>query len=380
MEASSATQEQVVRVTPLELFFDLVFVFTITQLTAVVAREPTGESLGQVGLMLILIWWMYGAFLWLTNAVPPDRTPRRLLLLAGMASFFAISLSIPSAFDGDGVIFAGAYLAVVCIHTGLYTQSARWSVESVWSFARFNLIGAGLVLSGAIAGGEWQYILWAPTVVLMALTPLTITERSGWIHSSHFVERHGLVVIVALGESIVAVGIGASQLKVTAELLLVAALGLVLAAELWWTYFGGDEEQIERALSATRPERRAFVTVNAAFYWAHLLLLLGIVAVAAALEHAIAHPFDSLAFARALTLGGGAALFFCGDLLFRFFLGLPFRAWRAVAAVVAVATIPLGTETSAMVQLGVLAGAVGLCAAIEGEPEQSAAAGAATGG
>jgi low temperature requirement protein LtrA len=376
MEASAPVAEQEVRVTPLELFFDLVFVFTITQLTAILASEPNGEGLGQVVLMLILIWWMYGAFLWLTNAVAPDRPARRLLLLAGMACFFAVSLAIPGAFDGDGMIFAGAYLAVICIHAGLYTQSATWSLAGVWSFARLNLAGAVLVLAGTIAGGEWQYILWAPAVLLIALTPGLITESAGWIRSSHFVERHGLVVIVALGESVVAVGIGASELEVNAELLAIAALGLVLVAELWWTYFGGDEAEAERKLRNTRPDTRMFLAVNAAFYWAHLLLLLGIIAVAAALEHGIAHPFDSLDFARALTLGGGAALYFFGDILFRAFLGLPFRPWRAVAALCAAATIPLGTEASAFVQLAVLVSAVGLCAAIEGEPERPAEASA----
>jgi low temperature requirement protein LtrA len=374
MEASPAAQDQEVRVSTLELFFDLVFVFTITQLTAVLAGEPTGESLGQVVLMLILIWWMYGGFLWLTNAVPPNRTPLRLLLLSGMASFFAISLAIPNAFDGDGVVFAGAYLAVICIHTGLYMQSATWSVAGVLSFARLNLVDSLLVLAGAIVGGEWQYILWGLAVLIIAATPALITESGGWIRSSHFVERHGLVVIVALGESVVAVGIGASHLEVNAELLAVAALGLVLAAELWWTYFGGDEEEAERALRVTRPNPRTWFLVNAAYYWAHLLLLLGIIAVAAGLEHAIAHAFDSLSFARALTLGGGAALFFCADILFRAFLGLPFRAWRAVAALCAAATIPLGTETSAFVQLAVLVSAIGFCAAIEGEPKALEAA------
>jgi low temperature requirement protein LtrA len=372
MEASAAAREQEVRVSPLELFFDLVFVFTITQLTAVLAEDPTGEGLGQVVLMLVLIWWMYGAFLWLTNAVPPSRAALRLLLLSGMASFFAISLAIPSAFDGDAVIFAAAYLAVICIHTGMYMQAATWSVSGVWSFARLNLLDAALVLAGAIIGGTWQYVLWSLAVAIMAITPALVTERGGWVRAPHFVERHGLVVIVALGESVVAVGIGASHLDVNAELLAVAALGLVVAAELWWTYFGGDEEESERALRDVRPSRRAFLAVNGAFYWAHLLLLFGIIAVAAALEYSIAHAFDSLEFGRALTLGGGAAVFFAGDLLFRRFLGLPFRPWRAVAAVLALATIPLGTETSAFVQLAVLAGVLLLCAVAEGEPRTAA--------
>jgi low temperature requirement protein LtrA len=358
-----------VRVSPLELFFDLVFVFTITQLTAVLAHHPTGEGLAQVVLMLVVIFWMYGGFAWLTNAVPPDRAARRVPLLAGMAAFFVLSLVIPTAFSGDGVIFACAYLAVIVIHGGLYTQSAEWSPASVWSFVRMNLLGALLILAGTIAGGGWEYALWALAIPLMAVTPLFITESPGWIRASHFVERHGLVVIVALGESVVAVGIGASGLEITAQMLAVAILGLVLAAELWWTYFGGDEVEAERSLVGTRPDRRAFLAVNGAYFWAHLLILLGIVAVAAALEEAIAHAFDPLDFALAFALAGGTALFLCGNGLFRAFLGLPFRPWRMAAAGLVLATIPLGTETSALVQLGVLVVAFGLCAIGEGEPE-----------
>jgi low temperature requirement protein LtrA len=362
-------REDEVRVSTVELFFDLVFVFTITQLTALLASAPTGESLGQIVLMLVVIWWMYAAFAWLTNAVPPDRASRRLPLLAGMACFFIISLVIPTAFSGDGVVFACAYLAVVLIHAALYTQSATWSAASVWQFARMNLLGALLILAGTIVGGGWEYVLWALAIPLMAVTPLLITSEPGWIRPSHFVERHGLVVIVALGESVVAVGIGASGLEVSGELLAVAVLGLALAGELFWTYFGGDETEAERALAGTEPTRRAFLNVNGAYYWAHILVLLGIVASAAALERAIGHAFDSLDFARALSLGGGTALFISGTLLFRYFLGLAFRPWRVLAVAMALGTIPLGTATSALVQLIVIVGALGLCLAAEGEPD-----------
>jgi low temperature requirement protein LtrA len=365
--AAIATEDQV-RVTSLELFFDLVFVFTITQLTSVLAEHPDGAALGRVVLMLTVIWWMYGAFAWLTNAVTPDRAALRVSMLAGMAAFFAISLTIPTAFSGDGEVFAGAYLAVVAIHGALYTQSASWSPASIWSFVRLNLVGGLLLLAGGIAGGDAEYVLWALAIPLMAVTPLVITEDPGWIRPAHFVERHGLVVIVALGESVVAVGIGASHLEVSFELIAVAVLGLALTADLWWTYFGGDEDEAERALVGTRPDRRAFLAVNAAYFWAHLLILLGIVAVAAALEHAIAHAFDPLEFARALSLAGGAALFLVGDLLLRACLGLTGRPWRAVAAALALTTIPLGTEGSALLQLAALTLALGACSVAEGEP------------
>ncbi len=366
MEASTgAVDRDEVRVSTLELFFDLVFVFTITQLTALLVHDPNGTSLGQIALMLTAIWWMYGAFAWLTNAVPPDRTALRLPLLAGMAAFFAIDLTIPTAFSGDGVVFAGGYLAVILIHTALYTQSATWSVASVWSFARMNLVAAALILAGAIIGDAWQYVFWGLAIPIFAITPALVPEDSGWIRPSHFVERHGLVVIVALGESVVAVGIGASGLEITGELLLVAVLGLALSAELWWVYFGGDDEEAEESLLAMRPTRREFIAANAAYYWAHLLLLLGIVCAAAALEHAIGHAFDSLDFALALALGGGTAVYLLGHGLFRLFLGLPFRPWRGLAAVLALATIPLGTEASALAQLAVLVAVLGLCLAAE---------------
>jgi low temperature requirement protein LtrA len=360
--------EDEVRVSSIELFFDLVFVFTITQLTALLVSKPTWTSLGQIVLMLLVIWWMYSGFAWLTNAVPPDRTSRRLPLLAGMVAFFVISLVIPTAFSGNGVVFAGAYLAVIAIHGALYTQSASWSPASVWSFVRMNLLGGLSILAGAIIGGGWEYVLWAPAVILNAITPALITEDPGWLKAPHFVERHGLVVMIALGESVVAVGIGASGLKISWELVTVAVLGLMLTAELWWTYFGRDPEEAERKLRGTRPDRRSFLAVIGAYYWAYILILLGIVCLAAALEHAIGHAFDSLSFARALALGGGTALFYGGDILFRACLGLQFRPWRALAMLLAVATIPIGIETSALAQLAVLVAALGACAFAEGEP------------
>jgi low temperature requirement protein LtrA len=354
-----------VRVSSIELFFDLVFVFTITQLTAVLAHHPNGESLGQIFLMLSSIWWMYGAFAWLTNAVPPNRTALRLALLAGMAAFFVISLTIPTAFSGDGVVFAGAYLAVIVVHTVLYTQSASWSVAGVWSFARLNFLAGVLILAATIVGGDWEYVLWGLAVSIFAIIPALVPEDAGWIRISHFVERHGLVVMVALGESVVAVGIGASGLKISGEMLAVAILGLMVSAELWWVYFGGDDEEAEVALSRMKPTRGEFFATNAAYYWAHLLLLLGIVCDAAALERAIGHPFDSLDFALALALSGGTALYLIGHALFRRFLGLPLRPWRALAAALALATIPLGTEFSALAQLGALVALLGLCLVAE---------------
>jgi low temperature requirement protein LtrA len=177
--------------------------------------------------------------------------------------------------------------------------------------------------------------------------------------------------MVALGESVVAVGIGASGLAITGEMLAVALLGLVVSAELWWVYFGGDDAEAEGALRRMTPTRREFFAANAAYYWAHLLILLGIVFDAAALERAIGHAFDPLDFPRALALGGGTALYLIGHALFRRFLGLSFRPWWALAMLLALASIPLGTEVSALVQLVALVTALGVCGFLEGDRDRS---------
>jgi low temperature requirement protein LtrA len=322
--------------------------------------------------MLTAIWWMYGAFAWLTNNVPPERTALRLPLLAGMLAFFAISLTIPTAFTEDGVVFACAYLVVIAVHTVLYMQSARWSVAGVWSFARMNLVAGALILVGAIIGGAIEYVLWSLAVTLFVIVPALVPEEAGWLRPSHFVERHGLVVMVALGESVVAVGIGASGIDVSWQMLAVAALGLTLSAALWWVYFMGDDREAEDALRAMVPTKREFYAANVAYYWAHLVMLLGIVCIAAGLERAIGHPFDELSFARALELGGGTALYLAGHAFFRQVLGLPFKPWRAVALVLALATIPLGTATSALLQPAALVAGLGICIAAEGvDPEKT---------
>jgi low temperature requirement protein LtrA len=192
-----------------------------------------------------------------------------------------------------------------------------------------------------------------------------VPDDAGWIRPDHFVERHGLVVMVALGESVVAVGIGASHIDISWQMLAVAALGLTLSAELWWVYFGGDDAEAEGALRRMTPTRRQFFDTNVAYYWAHLVMLLGIVCIAAGLERAIGHAFDELSFARSLELAGGTALYLVGHAWFRWVLGLSFKPWRAVALLLALATIPLGTATSALAQLAALVIPLWICLAIE---------------
>ena len=354
MAEAGGQAERVERVSTLELFFDLVFVFTITQLTAVLSDDPTPRGLLRVALMLGVIYYMYGGYAWLTNAVAADRAARRLLLLGGMAGFLVPALAIPRAFSEGDVAFGVAYLVIVSIHAGLFTRAGvAHTIRAVIRLAPFNLASAVLVLAAVAVEGAAAYLLWAAAFGLEWCTPLLAGTGGFRIAPAHFVERHGLVVIVALGESIVAIGIGAADLPVDLVLTSVAVLGLLLAACLWWAYFGGDDTRAEHALAAVPDERRGWVAIQAFGYW-HLCMLLGIIVMAAGLKDVVGHAFDHLDLAHALMLAGGVAVFLAGDVLFRHTLGIGPGRLRALAAALALATIPLGLTVSALTQLAAL--------------------------
>jgi low temperature requirement protein LtrA len=332
----------------------------------VLATHPNGGGLVRVSLMLIVIWWMYGGYAWLTNVVAPDRYAYQLLLLGGMAAFLVISLAVPDAFGSSGVAFGLAYVVVVLIHAGLFTRSqAGQSGAAILRVAPLNLVAGVAIVAAGIAGGPARWILWAVAVAVLVLPSLRPPDPRFDIAPGHFVERHGLVVIVALGESVVAVGIGASNHSLSAGLVAVAVLGLGLSACLWWTYFGeGEDERALEAMAAAPRARRGWLALNGFYHW-HLLILLGVIALASALERAIGHAGDPLSFARSLALGGGVALFFVGDALFRRTLSMGQARWRLAAAALALATVPLGPEIAAVAQLAGLFVFVQSCLLLE---------------
>jgi low temperature requirement protein LtrA len=341
------------RVSTLELFFDLVFVFTITQLTGVLVSGEDAAALVQVVVMLLLIWWMYDGYAWLTNAITTDRLRFRLLLVGGMGGFLVVALAVPGAYDGDGLAFGLGYLVVVVLHTGMYVRGTSISeVRAILRIAPFNLLGVVLIVVGGALGGDVQWALWALTAALFWITPHLTTTEGFVVAVSHFVERHGLVVIVALGESIVVIGAGAAGLPVDAGLVLVALLALSLSAALWWVYFS-DEESIETRFAEAPPERRPQLALTGFGYW-HYGILLGVVAVAAGLKKALGDPYEPLGGWIAVGLAGGTALFVVCDVGFRRTFGVARNRARLVAGFGALATIPLGTEVGAALQVGVL--------------------------
>lgn len=350
MSGSRRVPEDVARVSTLELFFDLVFVFTVTQLTDVLLHEFDFGGLAKVLLMFGVIWWMYGAYAWLTNTVAPTRPSRELLLLVAMAGFLVIALAVPHGFAESGTAFGLGYLLVTVVHTVMYLETGPQILKTT----PFNVASALLVLwAGAVEGGA-DYALWGLAMAIQVVTPYLSRIEGFRIQPAHFVERHGLLVIVVLGESIVAIGIGASGLPVDARVVTAATLGLTLTACLWWTYFGtGDDRLAERAMHSADAARQPVMAVQG-FFYAHIPMMLGIVAMAAGVRTAMGHAFDDLGRAPAIGLAGGVAAFYLGDVAFRRVLGIGSGWWRAGIAALALGTIPLA-EISAVTQLAGIA-------------------------
>jgi low temperature requirement protein LtrA len=353
------------RVSTLELFFDLVFAFTLTQLTALLADHLRPAGVAQVLLIFGVLWWMYGGYAWLTNTRTPDRTAERLLLLLGMAGFLTVGLAIPRGFSHGGFSRAGlalglGYLVVVLVHATLYYRVN----QNIARVAPFNLASAGCVILAGVLGGAAAYALWAAALAIQVLSPLIVRVAGRFeIQPAHFVERHGALIIVALGESVAAVGIGASRLALSIQVVTVAVLGLALSAGLWWTYFGsGEDDRAERAMTAASRERRPALALSA-YFFAHIPMLLGIVVLAAGVHLTIGNAAQPHPAGQALALGGGTALFLAGNAMFCRALRIG-RGWlRLATAVFALATTALGATVAIEAQLAaLLAGLVAMLA------------------
>jgi low temperature requirement protein LtrA len=347
------------RVSTLELFFDLVFAFTLTQLTALLTRNLSLLGAAQVLLIFGVLWWMYGGYAWLTNTRTPDRAPERVLLLAGMAGFLVVGLAIPHGFGPEmsetGAVLGLGYLIVVLVHAGLYYRLNR----NIMRIAPFNVTSALLVILAGVVDGPPVYVLWVAALAIQVLSPLIANPGGRFeIQPAHFVERHGALIIVALGESVAAIGISASHQRLTGSLVGAAILGLALSACLWWAYFGtGDDDHAERAFTAADPAHRPGLALSAYFY-AHIPMLLGIVALAAGVRLTIGEAAQPHPAGQAIALSGGVALFLAGDAWFRQVLRIGTPWPRLATAVFALAAAVLGVAVAVEAQLAVLLAAL----------------------
>lgn len=348
---TARTEPVITRVSTLELFLDLVFVFTVTQLTSLIVGARNGADYLKAALVFMTIWWIYSGYVWLTSNVGTERTKHRLLMFAGMAGFLVMALAIPTVFDAGGVAYGVGLLVVTLVHAGLFTQARTGSARAILGIAPFNLVSAGLVLLAGFVNPPWDWPLWVAAVGVVISSSFFGRERGFTLSPAHFVERHGLVVLIALGESIVAIGTGARGLALNATLVTAAALGLALAGALWWTYFDRDDQRAERRMDALPDGERARLAL-AGFGYGHYLMLAGIIVLAAGIKGVVAHPADHAEPHVAWCLGGGLALYLAGDVLFRRLMGLGPGRLRLLAAVGALLTVPLALAAGGLVQLG----------------------------
>ncbi len=343
------------RVAPLELFFDLVFVFALTQVTLLMSDHPTWEGLGQGMLVLALLWWAWGAYAWLTNYIAADEGVERLLMFAVMGAFLVTALAVPQAFGDDALLFAVAYAVARWLHIFIWAE-ANDDVdtgEAIVRLARTALPAPLLLIVGALLGGTAQAVIWIVALAIDFAGPFVFGVRGFQVSAGHFAERFGLIVIIALGESIVAIGAGLTG-EIDAGVVAAAALGLIVACALWWAYFDWVALEAESRFRRTRGDQRAVIARDS-YSYLHLPMIAGIVLIALGVKKTIGDVGEPLKTAPAVALFGGIALYYAGHVGFRFRNTHTVYRGRLVALVVAVGLIPVATEVDALIAMGLAA-------------------------
>lgn len=341
-----------------ELFFDLVFVYAITQLTALVLHDLTWSGVGRAAVLFWLVWWSWTQFTWTLNLADTEHVWIRVPTLAATAVAFFLAQAVPDAFGSAGAWFAGAYVLGRLI--GLAVQF--WVVRGgdvpdrdLLMFTLPSLVGVGLVLAGGFAGEDLRLWFWVGAFVADLVT-VALAARGQWeLVPGHFAERHGLIVIIALGESLIAAGVATSDLTRDGTFFLATSGAVVGACALWWTYFGVLHAGFEHRMQAIDLARVGSWSRDV-FSLAHALIVAGVIGIAVGFEEAIAHPAHPLEGAHALALTVGVLLFVGGMTLASIRAGLRAAVGPRVAMIVIVlASTPVIPEIPAPATLWSLA-------------------------
>ncbi len=363
----SAVLREGERVTPLELFFDLVFVLAITQCTALMAEHPSWSGLAQGLLVLGVLWWSWVGYAWLTSVVDPEEGAVRFAIFAAMAAFLIAAIAVPEAFDSLALPFALAYGAVRAAHIALFVLASRDDPglrHSVAGLAVSTAIGVGLLIGASFLDGLAQGALWLLALSLDMAGPMFI-DSSGWrLEPGHFAERHGLIIIIALGESIVAIGVGAHA-HLTVGIAAAAGLGIAVAAALWWMYFDVVALVSRRRLADAPAGKVRNELARDSYSYLHFPMVAGIVLGALGLETTLAHVGDALETIPAFALLGGVSLYLLGLVGFRFRHVHTINRRRLGLAVLLFALLPVATNIPALLTLAIVTALLSLLIAYE---------------
>jgi low temperature requirement protein LtrA len=343
-------------VAPLELFFDLVFVFAFTQVTTVLSDDATWAGLGHALLILAALWWPWAAYAWLTNTVDPGEGLVWGAMVVAMAAMFVAALAVPDAFGRHGVVFGVAFLIVNVMHLALYALAARGDrdlLAAILRVAPTALAGTALIVVAGFAHGGLRPLLWLAALAVALFGPL-LGGMGGWrVQPTHFVERHGLIVIIAIGESLIAIGLGARDTRLDAGTIVAAVLGLLVATSFWLAYF--DFFPIRgRQLLADRTGAQRIALARDVYTYLHLPMVAGIVLFAFAMKITLAHVGDELDTIPALGLCGGPALYLFAYVALHLRVSRTTGRGRLFAAVACTLLIPVARTVPALVALALV--------------------------
>jgi low temperature requirement protein LtrA len=344
------------RVTPLELFFDLVFVFGFTQVTTVLSNDPTWRGLDHGLLILVALWWAWSAYAWLTNTLDPEEGAVWGSILVAIGAMFVASLAVPEAFGRHGVVFGVAFVIVILMQVTLYALAARGQPDLLAAILRFapsTLAGATLILVAGFVSTDLRPLLWLAALAVALFTPL-FGSLQGWrVHTAHFVERHGLIVIIAIGESLAAIGFGARGTGLTAGVIAAAVLGFAVAASFWLAYFDFFTRRAQQLLS-DRSGVQQIALARDTYTYLHLPMVAGIVLFAFAMKETLARVSDVLDTVPAICLAGGPALYLLAFVALRWRVSRSVRGGRSLAALACASLIPMAMTVPAIGALAAL--------------------------
>ena len=355
------------RVTPLELFFDLVFVLAITQCTALMSHQLSWAGLAQGLLVLGVLWWSWVGYAWLTSVVDPEEGAVRLTIFAAIAALLVAALCVPHAFGSTAGVFAGAYAMVRGAHIALFLLASRDDPDlrrSTLGLAVSTAIGVALIGAAALTDGAAQYALWAVALTIDLAGPYCFGVEGWKLVPRHFAERHGLIVLIALGESVVAIGV-ASQVGISVGVVTAAVVGTIVAAALFWLYFDVVALVAARRLERTEAGRERNAVARDSFSYLHFPMVAGIVLMALGFKRTFADVSAELHAVAAVALLGGTALYLLAHVAFRWRNVHRFSAQRALAAGVCLALIPAALALPALATLALLAALLCLLVAYE---------------
>jgi low temperature requirement protein LtrA len=352
----TASRREDERVTPLELFFDLVFVLAITQCTALMAHHPSWSGLLQGLLVLGVLWWGWTGYAWLTSLVDPEEVDVRFFIFVAMAALLIVSLCVPEAFGSLALTFALAFGVFRVAHIALFMIASADEDplrHSVLGLAVSTATAVTLLIVASFFDGLAQGALWALAIFIDMAGPYFFGSEGWRFVAGHFAERHGLIVIIALGESIVAIGIGAGG-ELDFGIGLTAVLGVALAAALWWLYFDIVALVSARRLAEAEPGRIQNELARDSYSYIHYALVAGIVLIAFGLKTTIGHTSEHLHTVPAFGLLGGVAVYLLGLVGFRYRHIRSINRRRAALAIVLLLLIPVATAIPAIASLAIV--------------------------